>query len=84
MYDGRMSDHEPGTYSKGERTKVASTRADAVALVFDGYKRVGDADTVEAVDTNQPVEVASDLGQGEGDVSDDADPGASGTAAAQF
>lgn len=39
--------YEPGTYAKGDQTKVATTAADAVALVWDGYKRV-ETDAPEA------------------------------------
>lgn len=34
-----MSDtYQPGAYVKGDTTKVANNKAQAVALVFDGYK----------------------------------------------
>lgn len=32
------SDHQPGQYSKGDSVKYAATRAQAVALVFQGYR----------------------------------------------
>lgn len=32
--------YEPGVYAKGDDQKVAQSRSDAVALVFDGYKPV--------------------------------------------
>lgn len=40
-----MSDYEPGEYVKGGKRKHADTPADAVALVFEGYKRVEDKPT---------------------------------------
>jgi hypothetical protein len=43
----------PGTYTKGDSTKVADTARDAVALVYDGYSRV---DTSE-VETGSSDEV---------------------------
>lgn len=51
--------NETGIYTKGDSTKVASTSADAVALVFDGYSRAGDvppeSDEVDEVDDEQPA-----------------------------
>lgn len=40
--------HEPGVYVKGERTRVAASNAEAVALTFDGYVRKGDEPEAEA------------------------------------
>ena len=39
-----MSDstHEPGLYRKGDVTRQARSRSEAVALVFDGFRRVED------------------------------------------
>lgn len=37
-------DHQPGTYVKGDTARVASTPADAVALVFDGFVRQDDSE----------------------------------------
>ena len=35
-------DHRLGVYVKGDAVRIAHTKADAVALVFDGYKFQGD------------------------------------------
>jgi hypothetical protein len=45
-----MSDaqYQPGVYAKGDVRKTANTQAKAVALVFDGYKRVEDAQAEQA------------------------------------
>lgn len=38
----RPSEYQPGTYVKGDSVRTASTAADAVAFVFDGYTRKAD------------------------------------------
>jgi hypothetical protein len=39
-----MSQHATGTYVKDGKRRVANTPSEAVALYFDGFKLVGDAD----------------------------------------
>lgn len=46
---------EPGTYTKGDRVKVAATASDAVALVFDGFSRVDTESAPEAEVADEPV-----------------------------
>lgn len=43
-----MSEYEPGTYVKGDVTKVATSTKRAVALVFDGYRRKVDGPSESA------------------------------------
>lgn len=51
-----MSDpYAPGTFVKDGKTVVADTAADAVALIFDGAKRVAEAKPeAEKVEVEQP------------------------------
>lgn len=69
--------NEPGIYTKGDSTKVASTPADAVALVYDGYTRVDDAsdEQVEAASV-QSTQDGADTGA-VGDVSSEVENAAS-------
>lgn len=39
-----MSQHATGTYVKDDRRRVATTPAEAVAAVFDGFKLAAEAD----------------------------------------
>jgi hypothetical protein len=76
-----MSDHEPGEYAKDGRRKQADTRADAVALVFEGYSRVEDEPTqVDLPDEDEPDEdedAVNGVGTlGTGEVSQDKTPSA--------
>jgi hypothetical protein len=48
--------HEPGSYVKGEDVRTANTRAEAVALVFDGYKLKDEAEQVESPEVDEPDE----------------------------
>ena len=56
--------YEPGTYVKGDQTRVADTTADAVQAVFDGFSRqTSEADVAfgtAAVNDNDPESVRSD------------------------
>ena len=40
--------YNPGVYAKGDLVKVAQTKAQAVALVFDGYKPQENAPVADA------------------------------------
>lgn len=64
-----MSALKPGTFTKGDSTKVADTAADAVALAYDGYTRVDDA-TDEQLEAGsvESEQAGADTGA-EGDVS---------------
>ena len=42
--------YEPGIYAKGGQVRVATSPAAAVAAVFDGFKRQGDAPVAESVE----------------------------------
>lgn len=55
--------HEPGLYTKGDLVKVASTPADAVALVFDGFT-LSESSSPEAL-TEDEVGQDADNGAGE-------------------
>lgn len=46
-----MTDYKPGTYVKGAIARVANTKADAVSLVFDGFKLSEDSEQ-EAVEAH--------------------------------
>lgn len=37
-----MSDYKPGVYVKGPDVRIADNAREAVALVFDGYRRQGE------------------------------------------
>ena len=43
-----MSEYQSGTYVRGDSVKHAGTPAQAVALVWDGYKRADDPAVVDA------------------------------------
>jgi hypothetical protein len=69
VYPGAMTNSEyegykPGTYVKGDATRVADTVADAVQAAFDGYTRLQtDADVagpLAAVNANDPEAVRTD------------------------
>ena len=51
-----MSDSfKPGTYAKGDSKRTANTPSQAVALEFEGYKRVEDAEAKAPVAPPAPV-----------------------------
>lgn len=44
--------HQPGVYAKGENVRVASSVAEATALVFDGFALRGDEPTAKPIEGN--------------------------------
>lgn len=52
--------HEPGSYVKGEDVRTANTRAEAVALVFDGYTLKDEAEQAESPEADEVDEVNPD------------------------
>lgn len=55
MSDHTSGEYTPGTYTKGDDVRTATTAAKAVALVFDGYKLVEDEAPAES-ETEAPTE----------------------------
>ena len=45
-------EHQPGTYRKGDRVRVATTAKEAVQLVWEGYQKVEDGEAQAAQSTN--------------------------------
>jgi hypothetical protein len=82
VYPGAMSDStefEPGVYVKGDKSRRVETRSDAVAAVYEGFKRdrALDSDEVEALEPDKVEDDgANGVGTlGTGDVSEGSDPG---------
>ena len=84
VYPGAMSDqikpYEPGIYVKGDKTRRAETRADAVAAIFEGYvldaSQDAGADSVdpaEETENDDPVNGVGTLGTGEASEDDTPD-----------
>lgn len=70
---------EPGIYVKGDKTRRAETRADAVAAVFEGYVldegQGTEADSVDPVDESDNDDAVNGVGTlGTGEVSEDDTP----------
>lgn len=49
-----MSNHQPGTYVKGDRTRICQSPSEAVAAVFEGFKLV---EAPTEAPTKAPAEV---------------------------
>lgn len=65
--------YEPGTYTKGDQTRVANTKAEAVQAVFDGFVRQADEAAPE-VDEALEAESAEPFGENDGTAEPEEDP----------